>query len=876
MDHFPCTDAGEKFKRPIGRNENLNTSKSRPPSIDDFVLLKPISRGAFGKVYLGYKKTCQSRLYAIKVMKKDEMVNKNMTNQVIAERDALALSSSPFIVRLFYSLQTRRNVFLVMDYMIGGDLKSLLLVYGFFDCPMAVMYIAEVSLALDYLHRHGIIHRDLKPDNMLVSNEGHIKLTDFGLSKVSLNRQIGVADVIGTPFVTKSGSDYFRTPGQVLSLTSNLAFSVDRTKMQSTPLKDNKMEVNVELHVPHHISPMHVSMETSALGVADENSRRGQVRFLLSTTPKLRDDVAQAVNSLRDNVVKQIGFSPVSSSSSRIRGDASRATDGDASPDASSSGEPRTPSLLPLANLSSDYCCSESETDHDDGCCVVPATDGCGVVTAMADEAVPRPDDAKVKADDTIANASDAIVDASGEDAAGSGAAAGEEEEGGLKETPVFFKSKSEIDGSYSALSLRRLRDGDSPLPQSVAAPARPRDERGPADGRLEERRDDSASVVNVGRTRDDAAAARASRSAHPSSRSAGTAKHGAVEIDRRGLPSSSSSSVGGSAGPSSGGRKRGVNLMETSRPEPEHHRGGGTGITRVFDGISLHGGRGGAEPRPKRVDSRSEFGEVAAVADGIGDARIDCDDDAAATRDDSLGNIELARCDRRRRSPDATCGSDDSDGVFRASPPPPPASRRASTRKRRYTPCDPIHTPDDIRRQRARASASSSAVFLPGGRLSRGRPPIQSIAWDADEAPVARGNDDAPQPPLVMLSVAGSSIPVRLLAETEGCSVVGVGVREAEGGDTAADVACGVRRGRATGRMHGCITDAVHRAEVNRSGGEGIADARGNNAAAGGEDGESHDDESRMKKKRRTSLPLPLSVRFNDNESLAVFSGEL
>ncbi|KAJ8375820.1 hypothetical protein SKAU_G00064000 [Synaphobranchus kaupii] len=159
----------------------------RPPTIEDFVVLKPISRGAFGKVFLARKK-CNSRLYAIKVVRKADMVDKNMTDQMKAERDALALSKSPFIVHLFYSLQTITKVYLVMEYLIGGDVKSLIHIYGYFEEDMAVKYVSEVAIALDYLHRHGIIHRDLKPDNMLVSNKGHIKLTDFGLSKVKLDR----------------------------------------------------------------------------------------------------------------------------------------------------------------------------------------------------------------------------------------------------------------------------------------------------------------------------------------------------------------------------------------------------------------------------------------------------------------------------------------------------------------------------------------------------------------------------------------------------------------------------------------------------------------------------------------------------------------
>ncbi|XP_059182465.1 serine/threonine-protein kinase greatwall [Centropristis striata] len=206
-------------------DEKHESSKHpKPPTIEDFVVLKPISRGAFGKVYLARKK-CNGRVYAIKMMKKADMVDKNMTGQMKAERDALALSKSPFVVHLFYSLQTATKIYLVMEYLIGGDVKSLLHIYGYFDQDMSVKFISEVALALDYLHRHGIIHRDLKPDNMLISNEGHIKLTDFGLSKVKLDRELSLMDILTTPSLAKPNKDYFRTPGQVLSLISSLGFS---------------------------------------------------------------------------------------------------------------------------------------------------------------------------------------------------------------------------------------------------------------------------------------------------------------------------------------------------------------------------------------------------------------------------------------------------------------------------------------------------------------------------------------------------------------------------------------------------------------------------------------------------------------------------
>nr|CAD1839654.1 unnamed protein product [Ananas comosus var. bracteatus] len=154
-------------------------------SIDDFEIIKPISRGAFGRVFLAKKRTTGD-LFAIKVLRKADMIRKNAVESILAERDILITVRNPFVVRFFYSFTSRENLYLVMEYLNGGDLYSMLRNLGCLDEDVARIYIAEVVLALEYLHSLRIVHRDLKPDNLLIAHDGHIKLTDFGLSKVGL------------------------------------------------------------------------------------------------------------------------------------------------------------------------------------------------------------------------------------------------------------------------------------------------------------------------------------------------------------------------------------------------------------------------------------------------------------------------------------------------------------------------------------------------------------------------------------------------------------------------------------------------------------------------------------------------------------------
>ncbi|XP_061604011.1 microtubule-associated serine/threonine-protein kinase 4 isoform X4 [Phyllopteryx taeniolatus] len=157
----------------------------RKPCELDFELTKLISNGAYGAVYLVRHKESKQR-FAMKKINKQNLMLRNQIQQAFVERDILTFAENPFVVSMYCSFETRRHLCMVMEYVEGGDCATLLKNMGPLPVDMARMYFAETVLALEYLHNYGIVHRDLKPDNLLVTSMGHIKLTDFGLSKVGL------------------------------------------------------------------------------------------------------------------------------------------------------------------------------------------------------------------------------------------------------------------------------------------------------------------------------------------------------------------------------------------------------------------------------------------------------------------------------------------------------------------------------------------------------------------------------------------------------------------------------------------------------------------------------------------------------------------
>jgi protein-serine/threonine kinase len=180
---------GERIEGEIKVSWEFNTTRKRHYGPEDFEVLRLLGKGTFGQVFQ-VRKLDTDRIYAMKVLSKKVIVKKKEIAHTIGERNILvrtATAASPFIVGLKFSFQTPTDLYLVTDYMSGGELFWHLQREGRFSEERAKFYIAELILCLEHLHDNGIVYRDLKPENILLDANGHIALCDFGLSKADLS-----------------------------------------------------------------------------------------------------------------------------------------------------------------------------------------------------------------------------------------------------------------------------------------------------------------------------------------------------------------------------------------------------------------------------------------------------------------------------------------------------------------------------------------------------------------------------------------------------------------------------------------------------------------------------------------------------------------
>ncbi|XP_065114360.1 ribosomal protein S6 kinase alpha-3 isoform X5 [Paramisgurnus dabryanus] len=212
-ERFPCKTEEVAVKEiSITHLVKEGSEKADP---QQFELRKVLGQGSFGKVFLVKKTTGpdDGQLYAMKVLKKATLKVRDRVRTKM-ERDILVEVNHPFIVKLHYAFQTEGKLYLILDFLRGGDLFTRLSKEVMFTEEDVKFYLAELALALDHLHGLGIIYRDLKPENILLDEEGHIKLTDFGLSKESIDHEnkaysfCGTVEYMAPEVVNRRGHTY--------------------------------------------------------------------------------------------------------------------------------------------------------------------------------------------------------------------------------------------------------------------------------------------------------------------------------------------------------------------------------------------------------------------------------------------------------------------------------------------------------------------------------------------------------------------------------------------------------------------------------------------------------------------------------------------
>jgi len=180
------------------KNNPVSPSKQAPVNLNSFYTISVIGKGSYAKVIL-VKKKDTGKYYAMKVLKKQNIEKKRQENHVKTERNILVgMDDNAYIVKLYYTFQTDKKLYFVLEYCPGGELFNLLQKKKRLSEEQTQFYAAQMVLAIEHLHRFDVIYRDLKPENVLITETGYIKITDFGLSRMNV-KENEAKSICGTP-----------------------------------------------------------------------------------------------------------------------------------------------------------------------------------------------------------------------------------------------------------------------------------------------------------------------------------------------------------------------------------------------------------------------------------------------------------------------------------------------------------------------------------------------------------------------------------------------------------------------------------------------------------------------------------------------------
>lgn len=279
-----ASEASDSSRSPISAAQP-DSWMNRLPTLEDMEVLNTLGTGTFGRVLLvrrkGANPDCQSSYYAIKVLNKSQIVRLKQVEHINSEREILSMVSHPFIVNLFCTYQDSLNCYMLMEFVVGGEIFSHLRRARYFTPDVARFYIASLILAIAELHSKRIIYRDLKPENLLIDSQGYIKITDFGFSKQLIDTDrtwtlCGTPEYL-SPEVIQSRSQSFASDFWCLGILMYEMLVGHPPFFDSTPFGTYEKIIAAKIHFPAHVDAGARDLISSLLTV-DVSKRLGNLR----------------------------------------------------------------------------------------------------------------------------------------------------------------------------------------------------------------------------------------------------------------------------------------------------------------------------------------------------------------------------------------------------------------------------------------------------------------------------------------------------------------------------------------------------------------------------------------------------------------------